>query len=64
VLAGTNHDVRQELFAHGIKPPHVRYERSIEVALGKLRRSGLLSQELPPSVGRRGKAGDQGRSPA
>ncbi len=38
VLTGTNHEVRQELFAHGIKPPLVRYERSIEVALGKLKR--------------------------
>jgi SulP family sulfate permease len=64
VLAGTNHDVRQELFAHGIKPPHVRYERSIEVALGKLRHSGLLAKEQPPPSGQRGKAGDQGRSPA
>ena len=36
VLTGTTHDVREELFAHGIKPPLVRYERSIETALGKL----------------------------
>lgn len=36
VLTGTTHEVRQELFAHGIKPPLVRYERSVETALRKL----------------------------
>ena len=36
VLTGTTHEVREELFAHGLKPPLVRYERSIEVALSKL----------------------------
>ncbi len=38
VLTGTSHDVRRELFAHGIKPPLVGYERSIGEALPKLRR--------------------------
>jgi SulP family sulfate permease len=38
VLTGTTHEVREELFAHGIKPPAVRYERSIEAALVKLRK--------------------------
>jgi SulP family sulfate permease len=38
VLTGTTHEVRQELFAHGIKPPLVRYERSVETALSKLHR--------------------------
>ena len=38
VLTGTTHDVRQELFAHGLKPPLARYERSIDVALRKLHR--------------------------
>lgn len=35
VLTGTSHDVRKELFAHGIKPPLVRYAPSIEHALAK-----------------------------
>jgi SulP family sulfate permease len=38
VLTSTTHDVRQELFAHGLKPPLVRYERSVETALSKLHR--------------------------
>ena len=42
VLTGTNHEVRQELFVHGVKPPLVRYERSIDTALAKLRKAGLL----------------------
>ena len=40
VLTGTNHEVRQELFVHGVKPPLVRYERSIDSALAKLRSAG------------------------
>ena len=42
VLTGTSHEVRQELFVHGVKPPLVRYERSIDSALAKLRKAGLL----------------------
>jgi SulP family sulfate permease len=38
VLTGTSHEIRQELFAHGIKPPLAGYERSIAAALEKLRR--------------------------
>jgi SulP family sulfate permease len=55
VLTGTNHEVRQELFAHGVKPPLARYERSIDVALGKLRRAELADEQ---------KAGDELASPA
>jgi SulP family sulfate permease len=44
VLTGTNHEVRQELFVHGVKPPLVRYERSIDVALLKLRKAGVLGE--------------------
>ncbi|WP_424934159.1 SulP family inorganic anion transporter [Amaricoccus macauensis] len=33
VLTGTTHALRRELFAHGIKPPLVRYEPSIEAAM-------------------------------
>ncbi len=36
VLTGTTHEVREGLFAHGLKPPLVHYERSIDVALSKL----------------------------
>jgi SulP family sulfate permease len=38
VFTGTSHELREELFLHGVKPPHVRYERSIETALRKLAR--------------------------
>jgi SulP family sulfate permease len=43
-LTGTNHDVRKELFAHGIKPPMVHYEQSVESAVdrGKAEKSGTL----------------------
>jgi SulP family sulfate permease len=37
ILTGTSHGIRQELFAHGIKPPLVGYGRTIETALRKLR---------------------------
>ncbi|MCA1300518.1 SulP family inorganic anion transporter [Stappia indica] len=33
VLTGTSHDLRKDLFAHGIKPPLVRYEETIARAL-------------------------------
>lgn len=36
ILSGTSHGIRQVLFAHGIKPPLVTYDRSIETALRKL----------------------------
>ena len=42
VLTGTSHEVRKELFVHGVKPPLVRYERSIDRALANLRKAGLL----------------------
>ena len=38
ILTGTSHGIRQELFAHAIKPPMVGYDRTIEAALRKLRR--------------------------
>lgn len=37
ILTGTSHGIRQDLFAHGIKPPLVGYGRTIETALRKLR---------------------------
>lgn len=37
-LAGTNHDVRTELFAHSIKPPLVHYAATVEDAVRKGKR--------------------------
>ncbi|OSQ29042.1 SulP family inorganic anion transporter [Thalassospira sp. MCCC 1A03138] len=41
ILTGTSHDLRRELFAHGIKPPLVHYEIDIEKVVGRLRAHGL-----------------------
>ena len=49
VLTGANDEVRAELLVHGVAPPHVDYERSIDAALEGLRKS---------------EAGDPLRSPA
>lgn len=38
VLTGTTRALRQALFSHGLKPPVVTYERTIDVALHKLHR--------------------------
>lgn len=35
MLTGTSHEVRKELFVHGLKPPLVSYEQSIEKAAAK-----------------------------
>ncbi|MEQ8286772.1 SulP family inorganic anion transporter [Thalassospira sp.] len=37
ILTGTSHDVRRELFVHGIKPPLVHYEQTIEKAVRRVR---------------------------
>ncbi len=34
-LTGTSHDVRRDLFSHGVKPPLVHYARTIDDALAK-----------------------------
>ncbi|MBM3557181.1 MAG: sodium-independent anion transporter, partial [Alphaproteobacteria bacterium] len=39
VLSGTSHAMREALFAHGIKPPLVAYERDVATALRKLKRA-------------------------
>ena len=57
VLTGTSHEVRQELFVHGVKPPLVRYERSIDSALAKLRKGGLLGATAKRRSAK-GEAGD------
>ncbi|SOB94115.1 SulP family inorganic anion transporter [Thalassospira xiamenensis] len=41
ILTGTSHDLRRELFAHGIKPPLVHYETDIETAVVRLRAHGV-----------------------
>jgi sulfate permease, SulP family len=43
VLTGTNRGVREELFVHGVRPPLVGYESSIDVALQELRKAGILA---------------------
>ncbi|MCB9960468.1 MAG: STAS domain-containing protein [Rhodospirillaceae bacterium] len=40
VLTGTSHDMRRELFVHGIKPPLVAYERTIDDAVSRIRGAG------------------------
>ncbi|MFN7194137.1 MAG: SulP family inorganic anion transporter [Rhodospirillales bacterium] len=42
-LTGTNHDMRQTLFALGVKPPLARYEKSVEKAVADLRRPSEAS---------------------
>jgi SulP family sulfate permease len=37
ILTGTSREMRTELFAHGIKPPLVHYQQSIEEALSAVR---------------------------
>ena len=39
-LAGTNHEVRRELFAHGITPPLVHYAATVEDAVRKGKGAG------------------------
>jgi sulfate permease, SulP family len=40
ILTGTSHEVRNELSAHGVKPPLVAYEQTIDAALKTLRGDG------------------------
>ena len=39
VLTGTSHEIRKELFMHGIKVPLVSYDQTIEQALTNVRRA-------------------------
>jgi SulP family sulfate permease len=63
VLTGANDEVREELQLHGVRPPLVGYERSIDVALEELRKAGILAAAAQQ---RREKieAGEPSRSPA
>jgi len=38
-LTGTSHVMREELFAHGLKPPLVHYDRTVETALRRTRKA-------------------------
>ena len=38
VITGTSHDLREDLFKNGLKPPHVRYEPNLELATRHIRR--------------------------
>ncbi len=49
IFTGTTRDVRRILFAHGLKPPHVRYDRTLESALAKLQRAEE-SAKLDPAA--------------
>jgi SulP family sulfate permease len=60
VLTGANAEVSAELTAHGVKPPLVRYELSIDDALGRLRHEGVVARL--PNV--EGGAGDTSVPPA
>ncbi|MEC5322505.1 SulP family inorganic anion transporter [Aurantimonas sp. A3-2-R12] len=40
VLTGTSHEIRKDLFLHGIKPPLVSYEPSIDKAVATVHRVG------------------------
>jgi SulP family sulfate permease len=51
VFTGTNREVREELFVHGVKPPLVRYERSIDSAMAKLRKAEAAGDEAGDPVG-------------
>ncbi len=63
VLTGVNADVRAELLVHGVAPPYVEYERSIDVALEKLRKAGLFDAASKRRGGMTD-AGDPSKSPA
>jgi SulP family sulfate permease len=63
VLTGANHEVREELLLHGVRPPLVAYESSIETALEELRKAGVLAV-TPKRRRENSEAGDPSRSPA
>ena len=47
IFTGTTRDVRRILFAHGLKPPHVRYDRTLDSALAKLQRAEESARQEP-----------------
>lgn len=48
MLTGTTHEQRQQLFAHGLKPPRIHYELNAERGLSKLRH--MLEARDAPAV--------------
>ena len=44
VFCGTKHDIRRDLFVHGMKPPMVHYEADIDQAVA------WLNKRLDPVV--------------
>lgn len=44
MITGTSHDVRKQLFVHGLKPPLVGYHASIDKAVQKAHRAQLGSE--------------------
>ncbi len=46
-LTGTSHAMRQELFGHGLKPPLVHYDRTVETALHRIRQPTLDGSQGP-----------------
>jgi SulP family sulfate permease len=63
MLTGANHDVRAELRVHGVAPPLVEHERSIDAALDVLKKAGLFDAAATSRAGKN-EAGDALRSPA
>ena len=43
ILTGTTHNLRRELFAQGVKPPLVRFDRTIDRAMARLRQQRLAT---------------------
>ena len=64
VLAGANDEVRAELLAHGVAPPRVDYERSIDTALEALRKARGCSTRRRRTGARRTRPETRKRSPA
>jgi SulP family sulfate permease len=50
ILTGTTHALRRELFAQGVKPPLVRYERRIEDAVRRNRAQTTTATAAAPST--------------
>lgn len=46
LLSGTSHQMREELFSHGLKPPLVHYKRTVETALHEIHRGEPHPHEL------------------
>ena len=63
VLTGANSEVLEELRVHGVQPPLVGYDRSIDAALEELRKSRVLTTTAKRRR-EKSEAGDASASPA